>query len=143
MSIHRILFKDLMAIFGLVLCAPPGTTLAQTSPADEQRAFADRMMVCNAHALLLKMYAQGTVPSHIPAPAPYRDLALAADKDYAAQRMNRSHYRDLALAELEPLLNTRPMEGLSEAQKDEHVYAMWSQLIESCNAAAAQPPLKN
>ena len=143
MSTHRILFKDLMAITGLVLCVPLGAALAQTSPAPEQRAFTDRMMVCNAHALLLKMYADGNVPSHVPAPEPYRDLALAADKDYAAQRMNRSHYRDLALAELEPLLNTRPMEGLSKPQKDEHVYAMWSQLIDSCNATAAKPPLKN
>ena len=130
-----------MGISCLILLS---TAHAQSQPPPEARAFADRMVICNSHALMLHMYAQGEVPASVPERAEYRDLAYAAaGESYVAKRLASKDEMNKALQELEPLLNTKSIEGLTEEQKDEHTYAVWSKVIKSCNATAAKPPAKN
>ena len=143
MSCYRLPIKRLMGISCLMLW---GTVQAQNEhqPSPEARAFADRMITCNSHALLLYMYAQGEVPASVPQRAKYRDLAYAAaGESYVAERLVSTDEMGKALQELEPLLNAKSIEGLTEEQKDEHTYAVWSKVIESCNATAAKPPAKS
>ena len=141
MSNYAVLIKDLMGISCLILL---GSAHAQSQPSPEARAFADRMVTCDSHALMLHMYARGQVPTSVPQRAEYRDIAYAAaGRHYVAERLISEDEMNKALQELEPLLNAKSIEGLTEEQKDEHTYAVWSRVIESCNATAAKPPAKN
>ena len=141
MSNQRLSINSFIATSCMALL---GTAYSQEPPSAEVRAFADRMITCNSHALMLHMYARGQVPSSVPPRAEYRNIAYAAaGRRYGAERLASKEEMNKALQELEPLLNTKSIEGLTEEQKDEHTYAVWSKVIESCNATAAKPPAKN
>ena len=141
MSSYRLPIKRLIGISCVMLWS---TGHAQSQPSPEARAFAERMITCNSHALMLYMYAQGEVPASVPQRAKYRDLAYAAvGESYVAERLVNSDEMKKALQELEQPLNTKSIEDLTKKKKDEHTYAVWSKVIESCNATAAKPPAKS
>lgn len=138
MSICCLPLNGLKAFLALSLLAALGTAHAQQQPSEKARAFADRMITCNSHALLLFMFAQGEVPDSVPARAQYRDIAYAAaGEGYVAERLISEDEMQKALKELEPLLNAQSQEGMSEPQKDEYTYAAWSKIIKACNQSAA------
>ena len=133
-----------LAISCLSLGVLHGAAQAQPATATEAQAFVDRMITCNSHSLLLSMYAQGQIPATVPPRAPYRDIAYSVGGERnVAERLISEDELNKALAELEPLLNAKSPEGMSEQQKDEHTYGVWSKIIEGCNAAAARPPKSN
>ena len=128
----------------LLLVASTAPALAEMSA--QQREFADSMILCNSHALLLHMYTQGKdgkpLPG-IPKPVDYRELAYqTAGKEYVGQWLESSTVRDKAVEQLGTLLNAKPYEGLSEKERDDHMSATWSKIITTCNDYAAAGPAK-
>ncbi|QNP48422.1 hypothetical protein [Diaphorobacter aerolatus] len=110
-------------------------------PSDPRRDYADTMMLCNAHTLLLQMYAKGDVPARVPKPANYRDLAYQiGGKEYVQERIDSSAVRDLALGQLEDLLKTKPYGELTEKERDDHTYAAWTSILNVCNERALKRP---
>lgn len=111
-----------------------------------QREFADSMILCNSHALLLHMYTQGNdgkpLPG-IPKPVDYKALAYqTAGKEYVDQWLESTTVRDRAVEQLGALMNTKPYKGLSEKERDEHMAATWAKIISTCNDYAAAEPAK-
>ena len=128
----------------LLLVGSTAPAHAEMNPA--QREFADSMILCNSHALLLHMYTQGAdgkpLPG-VPKPVDYKELAYqTAGKEYVGQWLESNTVRDKAVAQLSELLNTKPYNGLSEKERDDHMAATWTKIINTCNEYAAAGPAK-
>jgi hypothetical protein len=129
--------SSLRSMAAALLFAGAATSVL-AEPTAPQREFADTMMLCNSHALLQHMYAHGKQLPGVPKAADYRELAYrAAGKEYVDPLLESKAVRDKAVEQLEALLNTKPYDGLSEKERDDHMNATWSKVITTCNEWAA------
>ena len=120
----------------ILLAAATVPALAEKN--SPQREFADTMILCNAHALFMTMYAQGKPLPGVPKAADYKELAIkAAGKEYVGGLLEATVVRDTAMEQLKALLNAKPYEGLSEKERDDHMNATWTKIITSCNEFAS------
>ncbi|WP_157667676.1 hypothetical protein [Comamonas serinivorans] len=127
-------------LYPLVIALLVGGASASAVAQEEQhrQAFADAMMVCNAHALFQHLYAQGKRVPELPTAADYKALAYqAGGQAYVEARLESRAVRDEAMKQLEAQLNTQPYDGLTEEARERHMTATWSRLLTTCNERAA------
>ena len=138
---HRALAVALLAGSFLPL---PAMAEPSGQPSAQQRAFADRMMVCNSHALFLFMSAQADAYADLPKRLNYRDLAYAAaGKAYVGERLESKAVRDQSVEEFAALMERnapKKIQDMSEPEQDALANATWAQLTEACNAQAVKTP---
>lgn len=125
----------------LALFGAAASHAAQAEPSEQQREYADSMILCHAHAQLMQVYAQDKSLNDVPKPVDYTDLAQkVAGKDYVTPRVDSQPVRDQALAQLKELLSSKSYDDLSESERDAHMNATWKKVISVCNEYADKRP---